>query len=132
MFSRGATLIIIMISTLFLSACSGIEIPPDKKDFIGIWQGIGMRLVITPDGGIDYKRVSGTGSTSVTAPILAFDGNDFIVGVWKFTTRFKVSQPPKLVKGKWMMVVDGVVLTREPVLMPDNVQNNKAGAKNSV
>jgi hypothetical protein len=102
----------IVLTSVMLAACSGIAVPADKARYVGQWKGLGMDLTITPDGGVDYKRVSGSGSASVTAPLQSFDGDDFIVGIWMFTTRFKVNKPPYQDDGMWKMIVEGVELTR--------------------
>lgn len=108
---RRAFLAILLIS-LMMTACGGITVPADKANYVGQWQGLGMDLTITPDGGVSYKRVSGSGSTSVTAPLQSFVGDDFVVGIWIFTTRFKVDKPPYQDGGRWKMIVEGVELTR--------------------
>ncbi|HUS97293.1 MAG TPA: hypothetical protein VMX97_11180 [Hyphomicrobiaceae bacterium] len=101
-----------LLAGAVLSGCNGIAIPPDKAGYVGQWRGLGMDLVITSDGGVNYKRISGGGSSSVSAPLLKFKGDDFVVGIWWFTTTFKVNKPPHQVDGQWRMIVEGVELTR--------------------
>lgn len=103
--------LIVCLLVLLLTAC-GIPIPPDKADYVGEWKSVGMSLVITSDGAVDYKRTSGGFSKSVSGPIKAFDGDNFIVGILFFATTFEVSVPPHNDNGSWKMVVDGVELTR--------------------
>ena len=115
MTSRRAVLkaglaIVAMATTV--SACSGIPVPSDKQNYIGEWEGLGATLTITPDGGVNWKRISGSGSRSVTAPLQNFDGANFTVGVWFITTSFNVQKPPYQEGGQWKMVVEGVELTR--------------------
>lgn len=102
----------VLLTGVLMAACGGIAVPADKASYVGQWKGLGMDLTITPDGGVDYKRVSGSGSASVTAPLQSFDGDDFVVGIWIFTTRFKVDKPPYQDAGRWKMIVEGVELTR--------------------
>jgi len=106
------TVLAVLLTGLIMAACGGIAVPADKANYVGQWKGLGMNLTVTPDGGVDYKRVSGSGSTSVTAPLQSFDGDDFVVGVWFFTTRFKINKPPYQDGGQWKMIVEGVELTR--------------------
>lgn len=106
------TFLTVLLAGLLVAACGGIAVPADKANYVGQWKGLGMDLTITPDGGVDYKRVGGSGSVSVTAPLQSFDGDNFIVGVWMFTTRFKVDKPPYQQDGQWKMIVEGVELTR--------------------
>lgn len=105
---------LVLVTTLHV-ACSGIPVPPDKQDYVGHWEGDGMTLTITADGGVSYVRVSGGGKREINAPIKAFEGNDFVVGALGITTTFKVSKPPYQeadVPNAWKMVVDGIELTR--------------------
>lgn len=94
-----------------LAAC-GIEVPPAKSAYIGYWEADGMSLLITQDGSISYKRMKKGVSTKIDAPLKAFNGDDFDVGVGPMITTFKVSSPPHEVAGSMQMTVDGVELTR--------------------
>jgi len=96
---------------LFLAAC-GQPLPPDKAAYGGEWRGKDMRLVITPEGMVEYKRERGSGSVEINAPIKRFDGDNIVVGAGPFDTTFVVSKPPYLDDGRWKMTVDGVELTR--------------------
>jgi hypothetical protein len=92
--------------------CQGEPVPEDKEEYVGNWEGTGMWLTITADGGLDYKRVKGSGTTSVNAPITRWGDDEIEAGVLFMTTKFKIDKPPKKRKGKWTMKVDGVKLTR--------------------
>ncbi|WP_233998408.1 hypothetical protein [Pseudoalteromonas sp. T1lg48] len=72
-----------------------------------------MRLLILADGTVDYKRLKNGGTTSINAPLQEFEGDDFVVGLGFFNTRFEVTQAPHQVNGQWQMVVDGVLLTKK-------------------
>lgn len=100
-------------------ACGGITdaftadpVPVEYEAFVGVWEGIGVDLVITADGGMDYDRTSGSVNTSIQAPIQSWSPDGFDVGVGPLTTRFEVQQVPQLVDGQWQMTVDGVTLHR--------------------
>jgi hypothetical protein len=97
---------------LLLAACKGTPVPPDKAEYVGRWEAVGMSLIITADGGVAYQRIKGSGKTSVNAPLKEFRGNDFVVGLGPFTTTFQVSRPPYREGDRWKMVVDGVELVR--------------------
>jgi hypothetical protein len=73
-----------------------------------------MYLLITPDGNVTYRRTGPDSNVSISAPIEAFHGNDFDVGLGLLKTTFHVSKPPYRENGQWKMVVDGVQLTRSP------------------
>ena len=108
--------VLLTVALCSLSACSGIPVPPERQDYIGTWEGPGVTLTITADGGVHYVKVSGTGNTEVKAPLQAFRGNSFKVGAMGFTTTFKVERPPypdHEIGEVWKMQVDGVELTRK-------------------
>ena len=97
--------------SLALIACSN-PIPESKMDYVGVWRGREMALLILPDGTVSYERLKNGGKTSVNGPLKEFIGDDFVVGVLFITTTFEVSEPPHEVNGQWQMVEDGVRLTR--------------------
>ncbi len=99
-----------LIATLF-AAC-GIEIPENRRSYVGLWEGPGMSLEITSDGRLEYERRAGSATTSLSAPIKSFDRDDFVAGVWFLTTTFEVQRPPHRDGPDWKMMVDGVELTR--------------------
>ena len=108
---RAARLAIAALVALLLAACSQ-PLPQDKLAYAGSWRGPGMALDISTGGEVRYRRVKGNANTSIDAPIKAFHGDDFEVGIGPLTTRFAVSKPPTLEDGRWTMTVDGVTLTR--------------------
>lgn len=97
--------------TTSLAACSK-PLPPDKSDYAGHWQEKGIQLVISHDGNVNYQRRESKGTRSVNAPILRFEGNDFLVGIGPLHTTFVVQRPPWQENGQWKMRVDGVDLIR--------------------
>lgn len=105
---------IIALATLclLLAACAK-PLPPDKAAYAGEWDAPTMTLLITSRGSVRYKRVEGNRSTSINAPLKAFVGDDFVIGVGPANTTFKVSVPPHQEHGQWKMTVDGVELTRK-------------------
>lgn len=107
---RLKLLSILMLSAL-LGAC-GIAVPEDKSDYIGEWRATDMSLLITRDGRVEYWRTLGMSKTSVSGPLQAFEGEDFVVGLSFMTTKFDVSSPPHEDHGEWTMTVDGVRLQR--------------------
>lgn len=101
-----------LLGLLLLSACSK-PLPKEKWDYVGEWRSPQMALLILSDGTVAYKRLKNGGSVSIHAPLRAFDGDDFEVGAWPFTTTFDVTEAPHVVDGHWQMVVDGERLTRQ-------------------
>jgi hypothetical protein len=110
---RYAPLIVLVTSTLVLSAC-GKAVPPEKAAYVGEWRAQTMALLLTQDGTVAYKRLQRGGTTSINAPLRRFEGDNFVVGLPLISTTFEVSKPPYQEDGRWKTVVDGVELTRVP------------------
>ncbi len=111
--SISAFPLFIVMLALVLTSCS-VPVPQDKQDYIGEWRSKNkeMYVLILADGSVRYNRLKKGATTSVNGPLQTFDGDDFIVGISVFKTRFVVSQPPIAEGGVWSMVVDGVELIR--------------------
>ena len=101
----------VVVALLLLSAC-GQPVPDDKAAYAGEWCARTMRLVITKDGSVSYKRVNGHVTTSVDGPLRRFEGANFVVGIPLLNSTFEVSKPPYQEAEMWKMVVDGVELIR--------------------
>ena len=98
-------------AALLVAACAK-PLPVERSAYAGDWQAPNMRLLITAGGEVHYARRKGGGRTTIDAPLAAFDGDDFIVGIGPLTTRFVVTRPPHAEGNVWKMTVDGVELTR--------------------
>jgi hypothetical protein len=105
---RVASLLCI-VTFMLLVACSK-PLPQEKASYAGNWQAENMTLSITLDGQVSYKRVEGSVSKSINAPLKSFDGENFIVGVGPMETTFVVTSAPHQEEGVWKMTVDGVEL----------------------
>ena len=109
---RGRIALLGLLCTCLLAAC-GKPVPADRQDYVGTWESTTTFLLIDASGRVVYKhKPSPSTSKSLDAPIKAYEGDDFIVGVGPLTTRFVVSAPPHQVEGSWKMTVDGQELTR--------------------
>lgn len=104
-------LLAIICFALFLTACDN-PLPPSKIAYEGIWRSENMVLVITRQGQVSYERKEGTMTTSINGPIKEFTKNGFSVGFGFLTSEFIVNQKPSVQAGQWIMIVDGVKLTR--------------------
>jgi hypothetical protein len=100
------------VTLMSLVACSGVEIPPDKQDYVGVWRAETMALEITRAGMVSYERVENGVTKEINAPIQEFRGDDFVVGVGPLNTTFRVDRLPYTEGGSWKFVVDGVELAR--------------------
>ncbi len=101
-----------LLLALSLLAGCGVALPPEKSEYAGTWKGENMHLAIYPAGRVSYKRKKGSSNTKIDAPIMRYDGDDLVVGLWKFETTFIVQRAPKEDQGGWTMTVDGVPLRR--------------------
>lgn len=101
----------VLVLRAALAACAK-PLPPERAAYVGEWRAKSMVLHISPDGNVSYKRQQGNSTTSINAPLKAFSGNDFVVGVGPMETTFVVSAPPRQREGGWTMTVDGVELVR--------------------
>ncbi|MCO4293632.1 hypothetical protein NF867_12220 [Solitalea sp. MAHUQ-68] len=106
--------ILIVLFTILMSACNikSPGIPKDKMNYVGRWESLSMKLVITKDGSVEYERMEGGSTKSVNGPLQKFAGNNFVVGALGITTTFVVSKPPHEESGTWKMTVDGEELQR--------------------
>jgi len=111
-FHRFVWVLFLGALSCLMIGCQSVPVPEEKKAYVGTWEGIGFRLTIYENGGIDYRRVNGNYSTSLTGPLKSFRGDDFVVGVLFVTTTFEVQHPPYLEGDDWFMVVDGVELKK--------------------
>ena len=100
-----------LLLVALLAACAK-PVPPPKTTYVGDWRAKDMQLQISAEGYVNYERRNGSNTTTINAPIQSVEGDDFIVGVGPFKTKFVVSKPPHLEGNAWKMTVDGVELTR--------------------
>ncbi len=88
----------------------------DRQNYIGEWTNATTRLLIKPDGTIEYRREETVGDTTnndtISGPINTFSGASFTVGVLGNNTRFDVSPPPTMENGAMTMTVNGEKLER--------------------
>ena len=108
---RALSAVTLPLALLLLAGC-GTPVPPEKASYIGHWQNQSMSLLITAEGRVEYRKVRGSTTTSLKAPIKAFTGDNFAACLGPLATTFVVSQPPHQERGVWRMVVDGEVLIR--------------------
>ncbi len=102
-----------------LEGCKSEPLPANKKNYAGKWENATVTLQISLAGDVSYKKEEGNRKTTINAPIQEFDKDNFVVGVWIFTTTFEVQKPPFKEGERWAMVVDGNKLYRA---------NNSAGS----
>ncbi len=115
---KALPLIVLCAAVFFLVQCSGVQVPPDKQRYVGVWETrhgspTYMHLTISAGGNVKYKRVEPGRSSSITSPISSWNGNNFKVGISIASTEFVVQRTPYRGRdGRWHMMVDGVDLIR--------------------
>ncbi len=120
-----ARLLALALLSMVLQACAK-PIDAEHMAYVGHWKGATTSLSISAAGQVKYARKNGASHTSINAPLQAFVGPDFIVGVGPLTTTFVVSEAPHQAGSEWRMTVDGEELTRgsgETVLVPDQAKD---------
>jgi hypothetical protein len=80
----------------------------------GKWSGLGMQLLITNDGTVQYERLKNGGKTSITGgKVVKISNDSFEVKVLVASTTFRLDVPPAQKNGVWTMTVDGVELKKQ-------------------
>lgn len=102
----------LVASLVAMLAGCGQPVPAEKAAYVGTWTAPNMTLSITQEGRVEYRRVDGNASTSVSGPLQGFKGDDFEVGIGPISTTFVVSSPPKSDGDGFTMTVDGVSLVK--------------------
>jgi hypothetical protein len=108
---RVQAVFLVLLVSYAVAGC-GKPVPADKASYVGEWQTKTMYLLIAQDGSVEYKRLKGGATTSITGPLKGFKGDDFEVGIGPMSTTFEVTNPPHAENGRWKMTVDGVQLTK--------------------
>jgi hypothetical protein len=116
---RFPSLLLTAILTLLLGlACSGLgELemetrPPPTPQFVGQWEGPGLRMHIESDGTVEVQHVDDGNSSEFKAPAMSWDGGEIKIGIGPFTKVYTLNEAPHLVDDQWRMVVNGIVLVR--------------------
>jgi hypothetical protein len=108
---RLMPVIALLVGLALIAGCSN-PVPPEKASYVGHWQNQSVSLLITAEGRVEYRKVRGSTTTSLKAPLKEFSGDNFEAGLGPLSTTFVVSKPPYQEHGVWRMVVDGEVLIR--------------------
>lgn len=104
---------LLLLLLLALAGCS-TPLPPERADYAGLWRTADTRLLITPQGRVEYVQSRNGFHKSIKAPLKRFDGDSFVVGLGPISTTFVVSRAPQRgADGRWTMTVDGVEYVRE-------------------
>ena len=107
-----------VLRTAILAACLlplaayADPVPAEKMRYVGDWQGKDMRLKLSKEGKVAYKRDQPGKNINLDIELKGFNGDNFDAGVSIMRSTFVVSKPPHRVGDKWKMTVDGVELTR--------------------
>jgi hypothetical protein len=82
-----------------------------KKDYVGDWTSpAGSTLSISSNGQFNFEQKETGKKRNISAPIGAFEGDNIVVKLIAKITY--VVTPPKKVGSEYVIVVDGVKLTR--------------------
>ena len=105
--------IFVIIGCIILLTACAKQINKSRVAYVGIWLSKDMVLSIHQNGKVDYTfRKHGIIQT-ISAPLIKFEGDSFVIGYLFITTKFIVTEAPHKVNGKWQMVVDGIRLNKK-------------------
>lgn len=130
-FKNISKFLLLLILITFSLHAWGKPLPTDKQPYVGKWTGLGMELIITQEGDVQYKRLQDGVSKEINGQLDHFEGDDFVVKtMFIFSSTFHVTQPPHPNKGLWSMTVDGIEISRPDtnnasLLVPDLETLNK-------
>ncbi len=101
---------------LVLTSCDEFKakpVPEKYASLIGTWEGSGIDLVITADGGISYKKISGSGSSEMTAPIKEMTDDHILIKVLFIRQELKINKLPYSENNQKKVRIDGNVLVKK-------------------
>ena len=108
---KAAVLIFSFIVVAALIGC-GKKIPltEDQKVFAGKWVADdGTYVTVYLDGGGDLK----TSNTSVTGGRTTIAADSLTIGMGPIKSTMKITQKPKPLGGRMVMVLDGITYTKQ-------------------
>jgi hypothetical protein len=106
--------LVLIISVLMAAALIGcgkkVPLSDDQKAFAGKWVADdGTFVTIYLDGGGDLK----TSNTNVTGGSTTITGDSLTIGMGPIKKTMKITDKPKDVQGKKILVLDGITYTRQ-------------------
>lgn len=117
--TRDARRHLAAVALCLLASCMA-PVPPDKLDYVGMWQGKGMSLAINADGRIGYRTCRSWFCTVIEAESFSFTPTGLRFGFLLLRWNLRVDRPPHRLNGRWTMTIDGVDLVRlEPPRAPN-------------
>ncbi|MBP7734578.1 MAG: hypothetical protein KA369_01265 [Spirochaetes bacterium] len=106
--------LVLVLSVLMAAALIGcgkkVPLPDDQKVFAGKWVADdGTFVTIYLDGGGDLK----SSNSSVTGGRTTITGDSLTIGMGPIKKTMKITEKPKEVQGKKILVLDGISYTRQ-------------------
>ena len=107
---KGLVLLFSVIIAAALVSCKKTPLAEDQKVFAGKWVAVdGTFVTIYLDGGGDLK----TSNSNVTGGKTIITADTVTIGFGPIKKTMKITQKPKPVGGKWLMILDGVTYTKQ-------------------
>ncbi|HOT46054.1 MAG TPA: hypothetical protein PLM53_15485 [Spirochaetota bacterium] len=106
---------LVLILTFFLTAALAgcgkkVPLPDDQKAFAGKWVADdGTFVTIYLDGGGDLKG----SNTSITGGNTTITADSLTIGMGPIKKTMKITEKPKEVGGKKVLVLDGITYTKQ-------------------
>ncbi|MCB9681567.1 MAG: hypothetical protein H6733_08870 [Alphaproteobacteria bacterium] len=99
----------------WLLGCSGAleglqPVPPPGPEWVGHWEGPGLRIDIDPTGQVRIEDTT-DGATTLSAPARSWEGDKLVLNAL-IDIDYAIDERPYERDGTWRMVIDGVPLQR--------------------
>jgi hypothetical protein len=105
-----ALLFSLVIAAALFGCGKKIPLADDQKVFAGKWVADdGTFVTIYLDGGGDLK----TSNTNVTGGRTTITADSVTIGIGPIKATMKITEKPKDLGGKWVMVLDGIKYTKQ-------------------
>lgn len=100
----------LVIATALIGCGKKAPLSGDQKMFAGKWiADDGTFVVIYLDGGGDMK----TSNTSVIGGRTTIGGDSLTIGIGPIKSTLKITEKPKEIGGRWVMVLNGNKYTKQ-------------------
>ncbi len=100
----------VLMAAAFIGCVKKAPLTDDQKIFAGKWVADdGTFVTIYLDGGGDLK----SSNTSVTGGSAAISGDTLTIGMGPIKKTMKITEKPKDVQGKKVLILDGISYTRQ-------------------
>ena len=122
---KAKTIILGSMLSLTIAGCSKTSpLLENQKDYVGKWKNDSSTLIIERNGDAKYSQhlkteakttssdISTSTSSDIKASLTKLDAQHIQIGEGSMSKEFKVDKPPFEQDGKWKVILDGQIYTR--------------------